>query len=177
MWYMDGAKPITIAGIEVPPEQRTPLVEALLRVIAQQQAEIERLRAEIARLKGLPPRPTIRPSTLNQSHPDPAHKKQRRGKRPGSAKRQKTAELIIHETIPLPLEGLPEGTLQNGYEDFVVQDLRIEAHNICYRRLRYLLPDGTSRTARRPRMSRGILARRCGATSSISTTRTWSPSR
>ncbi|MEJ1730613.1 hypothetical protein SMA90_30250, partial [Escherichia coli] len=62
---MDGAKPITIAGIEVPPEQRTPLVEALLRVIAQQQAEIERLRAEIARLKGLPPRPTIRPSTLN----------------------------------------------------------------------------------------------------------------
>jgi len=147
---MDEAKPITIAGIEVPPEQRTPLVEALLRVIAQQQAEIERLRAEIARLKGLPPRPTIRPSTLNQSHPDPAHKKQRRGKRPGSAKRQKTAELIIHETIPLPLEGLPEGTLQNGYEDFVVQDLRIEAHNICYRRLRYLLPDGTSRTAPLP---------------------------
>ena len=42
---MDEAKPITIAGIEVPPEQRTPLVEALLRVIAQQQAEIERLRA------------------------------------------------------------------------------------------------------------------------------------
>ncbi len=57
---------------------------------------------------------------------------------------------MIHETIPVPLEGLPEGTRQNGYEDFVVQDLKIEAHNVCYRRLRYLLPDGTSRTAPLP---------------------------
>ena len=87
---------------------------------------------------------------MNAPHPDPSHKKKRRGKRPGSAKRQKTAELTIHETIPVPLEGLPEGTRQNGYEDFVVQDLKIEAHNVCYRRLRYLLPDGTSRTAPLP---------------------------
>ena len=152
---MDGAKPIKIAGIEVPPEQRTPLVESLLRVIAQQQAEIDRLREEITRLKGLPLRPTIRPSTLNAPHPDPSHKKRRRGKRPGSAKRQKTRELTIHEIVPVPLEGLPAGTSQNGYEDFVVQDLRIEAHNICYRRLRYLLPDGTSQTAPLPADIRG----------------------
>ena len=104
----------------------------------------------MARLKKLPPRPTIRPSTLNASHPDPSHKKRRRGKRPGSAKRQKTRELIIHETIPLAIDGLPEGTRQNGYEDFVVQELKIESHNICYRRLRYVLPDGTSRTAPLP---------------------------
>ena len=50
----------------------------------------------------------------------------------------------------MPLEGLPEGTQQNGYEDFVVQDLKIEAHNVCYRRLRYLLPDGSSQTAPLP---------------------------
>jgi hypothetical protein len=147
---MDGTTPIRIAGIEVPAEERTPLVDRLLRVIEQQQAEIRALRDEIARLKGLPPRPTIRASTLNESHPDPGHKKRRRGKRPGSAKRPKTGELTIHETIPLPLEGLPEGTRQNGYEDFVVQDLVMEAHNVCYRRLRYLLPDGTSRTAPLP---------------------------
>jgi hypothetical protein len=147
---MDETEPIKIAGIEVPPEQRTPFVESLLRVIAQQQLVIDQLRAEMARQKRLPPRPTIRPSTLNASHPDPSHKKRRRGKRPGSAKRQKTSELIIHETIPLLIDGLPEGTQQNGYEDFVVQELKIEAHNICYRRLRYLLPDGTNRTAPLP---------------------------
>ena len=147
---MDESKPITVAGIEIPAEERTPLVDCLLRVIQQQGAEIRGLRDEIARLKGLPPRPTIRASTLNAPHPDPSHKKKHRGKRPGSAKRQKTDELTIHETIPVPLEELPEGTQQNGYEDFVVQELKIEAHNVCYRRLRYLLPDGSSRTAPLP---------------------------
>ena len=147
---MDGSERNKFAGIEVPPEERTPLVDRLLRLVAEQRAEIERLRAELARLKGLPARPTLRPSTLNQPHPDPGHKKKRRGKRPGSAKRQKTRELTIHETIPLPLEGLPEGTQQNGYEDFVVQELKLEAHNICYRRLRYQLPDGTFLTAPLP---------------------------
>lgn len=139
-----------VAGIEVSAEERTPLVDRLLRLIEEQQAEIRALRDEIARMKGLPRRPTIRPSTLNAPHPDPSHKKKRRGKRPGSAKRRKTGGLIIHETIPVPLEGLPEGAQQNGYEDFVVQDLKIEAHNVRYRRLRYRLPDGTSRTAPLP---------------------------
>ncbi len=147
---MDGAEPIRIAGIEVSAEERTPLVDHLLRVIQELQAENRRLRDEIDRLKGLPRRPRIRPSPLNASHPDPSHKKKQRGKRPGSAKRQKTSELTIHETIPLPLEGLPDGTRQNGYEDFVVQDLKLEAHNVRYRRLRYLLPDGSSRTAPLP---------------------------
>ena len=141
--------PVKVAGIEVPAEERTPLVDHLLRVI-EERAENRQLRDEIERLKGLPRRPTIRPSTLNAPHPDPSHKKKRRGKRPGSAKRQKTGELVIHETIPVPLEGLPEGTRQNGYEDFVVQDLNIEAHNVCYRRLRYQLPNGTGRTAPLP---------------------------
>ncbi len=147
---MAGNHPKKLFGIEVPPEERTPLMDRLLRAIEELQAENRQLRDEIARLKGLPPRPQLRPSTLNESHPDPSRKKKRRGKRPGSAKRQKTRELIVHETIPVPLEGLPEGTRQNGYEDFVVQELKIEAHNICYRRLRYLLPDGTSLTASLP---------------------------
>ena len=62
---MDGSEPIKAAGIEVPAEERTPLVDILLRVIEELRAENGQLRDEIARLKGLPPRPTIRPSTLN----------------------------------------------------------------------------------------------------------------
>jgi hypothetical protein len=77
---MEGKEPIKVGGIEVPPEERTPLVEMLLKVVEQQRAEIAQLRAEIARLKGLPPRPTIRPSTLNSPHPDPSHKEKRQGK-------------------------------------------------------------------------------------------------
>ena len=37
---MDGSEPIKVAGIEVPAEERTPLVDRLLRVIEEQQAEI-----------------------------------------------------------------------------------------------------------------------------------------
>ena len=96
---MDGTEPIKCAGIEVPMEERTPLVDRLLRAIEELQAENRQLRDEIGRLKGLPPRPKLRPSTLNE--PDPSRKKKRRGKRPGSAKRQKTRRLIIHETIPV----------------------------------------------------------------------------
>jgi len=54
---MDGAKPIKVAGIEVPAEERTPLVDRLLRVIEELQAENRALRDEIKRLKGLPRRP------------------------------------------------------------------------------------------------------------------------
>ena len=71
---MDGTEPIKIAGIEVPPEQRTPLVEALLQVFEQQQAEIQQLRDEIARLKDLPRRPAIRSNTLNAPHPEAREK-------------------------------------------------------------------------------------------------------
>jgi hypothetical protein len=69
---MEGSKPIKVAGIEVLADEQTPLVDRLLRVIEEQAAVIRAMRDEIARLKGMPPRPTIRPSTLNAPHPDPA---------------------------------------------------------------------------------------------------------
>ncbi len=152
---MAGNEPRKFFGVEVAADERTPLVDRLLRVIEEQRAEIDGLRAEIARLKGLPPRPQIRPSALNQPHPDPSRKKRRRGKRPGSAKRCKTRELTIHETVSLPVEALPEGALAECYREFVVQDLVLRAHNVCYRRARYRLPDGTYLTAPLPAQVQG----------------------
>ena len=66
---------LTICGIEIPAEERTPLVEALLRVmrelletneqlrLANQQLRqrIEQLEEEIGRLKGLPEKPKHKP--------------------------------------------------------------------------------------------------------------------
>ena len=86
-------------------------------------------------------------------HRRPASKKPKTpdGKRPGSAKRSKTRDLVIHDDVPLPLEGLPAGTKFLGYQDFTVQDLRVEPHNTRYRRCRYQLPDGTILTAPLPK--------------------------
>jgi hypothetical protein len=56
---------------EIRPEERTPLVEALLAVLRQVldhvgelEATNQQLRDEVAVLKGQKPRPQLRPSTL-----------------------------------------------------------------------------------------------------------------
>ncbi len=162
----------TVCGVEILPEQRTPLVEALLRVIdqlqatnaqlratvQQQQLRIDQLEEEVRRLKGLPDQPKRKPSPspLNDPSGPPSASGEKKkpntpdGKRPGSAKRSKTRDLIIHKNVPLLLDGLPDGTRFLGYQDFTVQDLRVEPYNTRYRRGRYQLPDGTIVTAPLP---------------------------
>jgi uncharacterized coiled-coil protein SlyX len=146
---------------DIPEAQRTPLVQQLLDIIALQQQRIrqledqvrlqreriEHLEDEIARLKGLKARPRIAPSTL-ETPPRPPRNP--RTKRPGSAKRSKTAGLTITEEIVIPLAHRPEGAIFKGYEDFVVQDLILRPRVILYRRERWLTPDGQSLVAPLP---------------------------
>jgi hypothetical protein len=113
---------------DIPAEERTPLVETLLAIIRVQQDRIQqleetvqRLRDEIAILKGQKPRPDIKPSRLEASQPKPAAPEG--SKRPGSAKRPKTAELHMHQEVPLHPEGLPLGATLKGYEAYVGQEL------------------------------------------------------
>ena len=77
-------------------EERTPLVETLLAMLRLQQdriqqleATVQQLRDEIAHLKGQKPRPDIKPSILEARPPKAAGPEG--SKRPGSAKRPKTA--------------------------------------------------------------------------------------
>ena len=137
---------------EVRPEDRTPLVEALLALVRQlldRVAELEQtnqqLRDEIARLKGQKPRPDIKPSMLEAAQPKP--QQQEGGKRPGSAKRPKTAELTIHREVPLHIQDLPAAAKFRCYEAYVVQELVIENKNTRYLRARYDLPGGGSTLA------------------------------
>jgi hypothetical protein len=134
---------------EIRPEERTPLVEGLLGIIRQlldRMGQLEetvlQLRDELAILKGQKPRPDIKPSLLeapkSKTPPNPG------GKRPGSAKRPKTAELTIHQEVSLHPENLPIGSTFKGYEAYVVQELLIRNDNTRYLRARYDLPGGGS---------------------------------
>jgi hypothetical protein len=123
---------------DLPPDQITPLVLMLLEICHHQREQIQQLRDEIARLKGEKPRPKIKPSTLEKP---PREKK--KGKRPKRRnKRRKTRKLTIHETISIPPAEIPEGSRFKGYEDFTVQDIRIELHNTRFRLERWETPSG-----------------------------------
>jgi Transposase IS66 family len=145
---------------EIRPEERTPLVEALLAIIQvlldrNQQLEetVLQLRDEIAILKGQKPRPQIRPSRLEAASPptQPASSsKEASAKRPGSEKRSKNSQLTIHRTVRLHIDGLPSGAVLKCYEPYMVQDLVLESKTTLYLRARYELPDGGSLLAPLP---------------------------
>ena len=143
--------------VELPPiseAERTPLVEGLLAVIDLQpqrlralEETVQQLRDEVARLKGQTPRPTVAPSRLEAPPPAavaPA------AKRPGSAKRQKNAQLVIHDEQWLPVAGAPPGSVARGYEAFVVQELHVTAQVTRYGRQRVETADGRTLLAPLP---------------------------
>jgi hypothetical protein len=123
--------------------ERTPLVKVLLARIEQlledqrRQAElVQQLRDEIAILKGERGKPKFKPSGMEQetetSNGDAGAGDGTGGppERPGSAKRRKTAQITIHQTVKVnPGMELPAGSRFKGDRDLVVQDLRIAAHN------------------------------------------------
>jgi hypothetical protein len=116
------------------------LIEQQASIIGQQAEQIQLLKDEIARLKNQNPKPKIRPSSLGKKKKDKSNK--RKSKRAGSKKRKKTAQLQIHETIPVPLENIPDGAVFKGYNPFVVQGLKIKLHNTKYLLETYETADG-----------------------------------
>jgi len=132
---------------DIPESECTPLVRQLVDLIQQQQVIIQQLHDEIARLKGLKTRPVIAPSPLEAPPRPPRDPGQ---KRPGSAKRPKTSQLVITEDLLIALSDRPPGSIFKGYEDFVVQELILQAQVIRYRRERWQSPDGQNLVAPLP---------------------------
>ena len=161
---------LKVGEIVIPLEEQSPVVIQLVKLNRQLQAEIESLRDEVNRLKGLPETPkrapaNAQPGSLNnpQKPSQSANGKKKKprkrttndGKRPGSAKQAKTPKLQIHDIQELRIDDLPEGTRSRGFVDYHVQDILFQPYNTRYRRARYQLPDGTLRTAPLPSHVRG----------------------
>jgi hypothetical protein len=136
----------------IPEEQRSVLVCLLLEMIRERDEFIQQLKDSIAVGKGEKPRPEIKPSLMEKgtTGSDDANEGPKDAKRPGSAKRSKTAELEIHETLILPAEVVPPGSRFQGYDDFIVQDFVIIPRNIRYRIERWLTPEGQYVTGKLP---------------------------
>jgi hypothetical protein len=125
-------------------EELRRLVADLLGEVARLREENAALREEIARLKGHKGRPKIKPSGMERATLERAPRA-----RSKPSKRHTTAKRVVHEERVLAI-GAPPGSRFKGYEDFVVQDLRLEARVIRYRRQRWLTPDGRTLVAPLP---------------------------
>ena len=123
------------------------VVIALVAEIRRLQADNQVLRDEVARLKGLPPRPPSRPSGMEQTTKAGAAGKTalaprlRRG-----AKRDReaiTREVVLQASVPT-------GSRFKGYQDILVRDLRLSAEVVRYRRERWVTSSGETVVAPLP---------------------------
>ena len=116
-------------------------------------AELKRIvtaqRDEIARLKGLKGRPSIKPSGMEKgTEPKPG------GNRAQRRSRGKVTPRVSPETEVLRVP-VPKGSQFKGYEPYQVQDLVLTARVVRYRRERWLTPEGETIVAPLPGGIRG----------------------
>lgn len=121
--------------------EESPIISELIDYIKQQGEIIQKLKDELAELKGQKPKPQIKPSNLDKKTTK-RKKNIRNKKRPGSKKRSKTQTLEIHEDKIIQPINIPEHSIFKGYQDFVVQDMVIGNWNVRYRKARYKTPNG-----------------------------------
>ena len=135
--------PEDVDGVVRSPKEWARLVAELLGEVARLRDENAALRDEIARLKGLQGRPKLKPSGMERATAP-------RGSRPKrKTKGSKTSRRVVEEEQILAIVA-PPGSRFKGYEDFVVQELRLAARVIRYRRQRWLTPDGRTLVAPLP---------------------------
>jgi hypothetical protein len=114
-------------------------VAALTAENAQLKAENAALKDEIARLKGLPPRPKfkVKPSGMEQATSKRVGRKGRKKRGRGPVR----DKLVVTSQVKLKAQ-VPPGSRFKGYEDVLVQDLRLEVAVVRYRRERWETPEG-----------------------------------
>jgi hypothetical protein len=117
------------------------IIETVTADLRAAQAENQRLRDEIARLKGEQGQPPTKPTT--PVPPTPNHSSERERRRPiERVKRGKRDQIVIDRTQPLAVDPaiLPPDAQFKGYEEVVVQDVVIRTDNVLFRKEKWYAP-------------------------------------
>ena len=129
-------------------EQARELVRRLLNLLEDvradlraAQAEIQRLRNEINRLKGEQGQPTIKPNTPQPPPKDLSSEQERRTPQAWS-KGRKTDRIPIdrEQVVAVDPACLPLDAVFKGYEDVVVQDVIFRTDNVLFRKEKFYSP-------------------------------------
>jgi hypothetical protein len=122
--------------------------EKLIAGLAAVKRESQDLKDEIRRLKGLPPRPPMKPSGMEKATDRPAPEQPSAGKAsPPRRRGPGVSKLSIDRTVTLTA---PAGSRSKGYEEIIVQDLAFKPEVTLYRRERWTTPDGRTAMADLP---------------------------
>jgi hypothetical protein len=128
-------------------EESRAQIEELRNLLVEQQRLVAALRDEIARLKGGPGRPNIKPNIKPSGMERGTEPKPPKGKKPprGSTR----SKLTIDEERIVEV-AVPPGSRFKGYTSYVVQDLVIRPQVVNFRCERWETPDGKVTTAPLP---------------------------
>ena len=139
-----------VRGLIVEVERLRQDGEKLNAAQAVLRAENQTLKDEIRRLKGLPPRPPIKPSGMDKATDRAGAERPNETDRPPPRRRGPgVSQLSIDRTVTLTTAA-PAGSRQKGYEEIIVQDIAFRPEVTLYRRERWATPDGRTVTADLP---------------------------
>ena len=117
--------------------------EKLGAALAKLRIEHQAVKDELARLKGLPPRPLVKPSGMDKSTDakEPATSGGRKAERSLRRRGRQLDRLKIGATVVVKANP-PAGSRNKGFEDIVVQELSLFPQVTRYRRERWETTDG-----------------------------------
>ena len=124
------------------------LIEQLSADLRDYQAENQRLRDEINRLKGEQGKPKIKANVAKPAAVASAHSSEKERHKPRQRRKgNKKAHIHIdrEEVLKVDRVSLPTDAEFKGYEDVVVQDIVVKTDNICFHQEKYYAPS-TKRT-------------------------------
>ena len=123
--------------------------EKLTAALAAVKRENQELKDEIRRLKGLPPRPPVKPSGMEKATGGPSPERPGHGDTPPRRRGPGVSKLSIDRMVTLTASA-PAGSRYKGCEEIIVQDIAFKPEVTLYRRERWVTSDGRTVTADLP---------------------------
>jgi hypothetical protein len=125
------------------------VVNTLIALVHELRDEIKRLHDELAKLKKLPPKPTIKPSNLEKKQCS----EEKKDRKENWSKESKNSKLVVDEEIKINVDAKEKstGAVFKGYKEYIVQNIVIAKKVTKYCLEQWQNPDGTYVTANLPK--------------------------